>query len=119
MHFLSVMSSLNRFRCNGVKAERQTSASLYRSGVKKARIYGTGALQQRGCRASRCIAESGGKSGGIELNILEISYLAQRFSGTLEECVRKLNRLAVNDKTVLDENYTGKGLVKLHDTVYP
>ena len=55
------------------------------------------------------------KSSRIELNILEFSYLAQRFSGTPEECVRMLNRLAVNDKSVLDENYTGKGIVKLHD----
>lgn len=48
------------------------------------------------------------KSSRIELNILEFSYLAQRFSGTPEECGRMLNRLAVNDKTVLDENYTAK-----------
>lgn len=58
------------------------------------------------------------KSSRIELNILEFSYLAQRFSGTPEECERMQNRLAVNDKTVLDENYTGKGIVKLHDTLY-
>lgn len=52
------------------------------------------------------------KRSDIKLNVLEISYLAQRFSDTPDECVMKLNHLAVNDKTVLDENYKGKGIYK-------
>lgn len=53
------------------------------------------------------------KNSEIELNILEMSYLAERLSDTPEECIRKLKRLAFNDKSVLDENYSGKGIIKV------
>lgn len=51
------------------------------------------------------------KQNDIQLDVFEVSYLAQRLSDTPSECAKKIKQIAAGDKSAFDEDYKGAGIM--------